>query len=179
MYPIDHFVYNMFSKIYLPETGSLYNQVSNESVFPRYGNVISDGKHIIVYWERENIMEGDDLVFSVSYALPLGDGSFYDTAIVVIIAVVIIVSLGIFYFKNTYKPVQTLQVVMPLLREDEKTIIDIMTKYGGETNQKVLVRETDFSKAKVSRILAGLKERGILEIEHIGRTNKVRMNIKM
>ena len=44
--------------------------------------------------------------------------------------------------------------------------------------QKVLVRETDFSKAKVSRLVKSLSERGVLEVEPMGRTNKIKLKIE-
>lgn len=174
--PIDYFVQRTFIKVYLPESGALLSD-KDESIFPRYGNVISDGKHIIVYWEKENVIRGDDLIYSVEYSIPETE-DYYDIAIIVIIAVIIIVSLGIFYMKSIQKPKQTLNVVMPLLKPEEKTIVDILTKNNGEVNQKVLVRETDYSKAKVSRIVTNLNERGIIEVIHMGRTNKIKLLIK-
>jgi uncharacterized membrane protein len=177
-YPIDYFVNRTFVSVYLPVSGTLATQNTEDSVFPRYGKVISDGTHIIVYWEKEDVIHGDDLIFSVAYNVPPELSSFYDLAIIVVIAVIIIVSLGVFYIRTTHKPKQTLKVVMPLLKQEEKILMDILNSHKGEINQKIFVRESDFSKAKVSRVVAGLKERGIIEVVHMGRTNKIRLIIK-
>ncbi len=67
---------------------------------------------------------------------------------------------------------------MPLLKGDEKVLVDILNKHNGSVNQRVIVRESDFSKAKVSRLVAGLKERGIVDVEILGRTNKVTLKLK-
>jgi uncharacterized membrane protein len=178
-YPIDNFVHRIFNMVYLPETATLSTSIPNESFSPRYGKTGSDGRHIVIYWEREDIKPGDDLYFSVSYKIPVSEmpmGSIYGVAITVVIAVIIIVALGIFYMKSIRK--ESIEVVMPLLKRDEKKIIDILRERGRTTNQRVLVRETDFSKAKVSRLVASLKERGIIDVEHIGRTNKVTLRLK-
>jgi DNA-binding Lrp family transcriptional regulator len=61
-----------------------------------------------------------------------------------------------------------------VLNKDEKRIVDILSRHGGKSGQKVLVRESDFSKAKVSRLVKNLKERGVVDIEPIsGRENRI------
>jgi uncharacterized membrane protein len=45
----------------------------------------------------------------------------------------------------------------------------------GTVDQRQIVRETDFSKAKVSRIISNLVERGVLEKEVKGRKNLIRL----
>jgi uncharacterized membrane protein len=65
-----------------------------------------------------------------------------------------------------------------MLTGDERRVIDIVAGNGGTVIQRVIVRETDFSKAKVSRIVNGLKNRRVLDIEPRGRTNKIILRIK-
>jgi len=174
---VDLPVERAFSIIYLPETATLKANVSNESFTPRYGKVLSDGRHIMVYWERENVKKGDDLEFSIMYKMPMGAGSLYDVAIVMILAMVLITIIAVGYVKRVHRE-SSVKVVMPLLKEDEKKIIDILTERKGKAIQRVLVRESDFSKAKVSRLVASLKERGIVDVEHLGRTNRVTLKLK-
>ncbi|NIO19474.1 MAG: hypothetical protein GTN76_01675 [Candidatus Aenigmarchaeota archaeon] len=176
-YLVDLAAERAFSIIYLPETASLKTNVSNESFSPRYGRVLSDGRHIMVYWERENIKSGDDLEFSISYRMPTEAGSFYDIALVVILAVVLITIIAVGYVKRMHRE-SSVRVVMPLLKKDEKRMIDILTERKGQAIQRILVRESDFSKAKVSRLVASLKERGIVDVEHLGRTNRIILKLK-
>jgi len=177
LFLVDLPVQKAFSIVYLPETAIIKTGVSNESYTPRYGKTLSDGKHIMVYWEKEDVKGGDDLEFSVMYIMPEGAGSFYDVAIIVIIAFVLIVVIAVGYVKRTHRE-SSFNVVMPVLKKDEKRIIDILAERKGQVIQRVLVRESDFSKAKVSRLVASLKERGILEVEHLGRTNRVILKLK-
>jgi uncharacterized membrane protein len=177
IYLVDLPVQKAFSIVYLPETATIKTDVSNESYTPRYGKTLSDGRHIMVYWEKDDVKKGDDLEFSVNYIMPAGAGSFYDVAIIVIIAFVLIVVIAVGYVKRIHGE-SSVRVVMPVLKKDEKRIIDILAERKGQAIQRVLVRESDFSKAKVSRLVASLKERGILEVEHLGRTNRVILKLK-
>ncbi|MEE9323132.1 MAG: hypothetical protein V3U72_01170 [Candidatus Aenigmarchaeota archaeon] len=173
--PIEGEVDRFFNIIYLPETAILVTDVPNESFSPGGGITLSDGKHIMIYWDKENLKKGDDVYFSVTYKMPVG--GVYDIGIMVAIALVIIVSLGAVYMRTTHKQ-RSMKVIMPLLRGDEKVVVDILNQHKGSINQRVIVRESDFSKAKVSRLIAGLKERGIVNVEVLGRTNKVTLNVK-
>lgn len=174
-YPIGYPVGRFFHSVYLPESASLKSS-SNESFSPKYGSTVSDGKHIIIVWERQDVMEGDDLFFSISYQLPVMASYFYNIVIMIILASVILVSLGFFYLKTTRKA--SVKVIMPVLKGDEKRIVDILMENKGSAKQKLLVRETDFSKAKVSRLVSGLRERDILDVEHTGRTNRITLKLK-
>lgn len=175
---MDNDAGRFFSIIYLPPTATLATDTSNESFSPRSGKTLSDGRHIMVYWDKENLKSGDDLFFSVNYRLPSDNiGNVYNVGLMVVTAFIIIVSLGIYYVRTTRRQ-DSFKVLMPLMRGDEKIIIDMLSKHGGTANQKVLVRESDFSKAKVSRIIAGLKERGIVGVESMGRMNKITLKIK-
>ena len=74
--------------------------------------------------------------------------------------------------------IDTIRVVTSVLREDERKIVGILESHEGKVIQKVIVRETDFSKAKVSRLVKNLKERGIIDVEPIGRTTKITLKIR-
>jgi len=178
VFPIEANVERFFNMVYLPETATLATDVPSESISPGYGKTISDGKHIMVYWERENVTSGDDLYFSVAYSFPLPDFTLFQLGTMIVIAVIIIVGLAAFYIKSSSHRPESIKVVMPLLKGDEKTVVEIINERGGSVNQRVIVRESDFSKAKVSRLVAGLKERGIVDVEVMGRTNKVTLKLK-
>lgn len=173
--PIESEVSRFFNIVYLPETSTLLTDIPNESFSPGNGKTLSDGQHIMIYWDREDLKKGEDLYFSVTYKVPVG--GVYDIGIMAVIALLIIFSLGIVYMKTTRKH-ESMKVIMPLLKGDEKVVVDILNKHNGSVNQRVIVRESDFSKAKVSRLVADLKERGIVDVEVLGRTNKVSLKLK-
>jgi predicted transcriptional regulator len=165
-------VKRLFMSLKLPRNGILAEEIANESYFPPDGNIFTDGRHIIVYWERNELKEGDSIQFSVLYTIPLVGGLFYNVVITVMTLIVIVVMVGLaFYIRRSPK---TAAAVKAVLNRDEKVIVDILNRYKGKIGQKVIVRESDFSKAKVSRLIKNLKERGIVDIEPVsGRENRV------
>ena len=69
------------------------------------------------------------------------------------------------------------KLVLSVLDEYERKIVDIISAEG-EIKQKKIVEITNMSKAKVSRVIKSLVNRGVVEVEHLGRTNRLRMSKK-
>jgi uncharacterized membrane protein len=158
-----------FTLIRLPENNVLAGDVANMSFFPQNGKIITDGRHIMVYWEMENLTSGSNLQFSVLYSKPGGvsDTILMGTALAFIIIMIVVVLL-----LRRQRPAE--RPPTSVLNRDEKAIVDILEKNNGKALQKVLVRDTNFSKAKVSRLVKNLRERGVVEIEPVsGRENRV------
>lgn len=59
------------------------------------------------------------------------------------------------------------------LKEDEKRIVDIVIKSGGEILQKEVVETTGFNKVKVSRTLSKLEDKGVISRKKNGMSKKV------
>jgi uncharacterized membrane protein len=70
----------------------------------------------------------------------------------------------------------TARVPYTILTEDEEKVIRAILENGGELTQDKLPEKTDFSRPKISRILADLAERGIVTKERYGRTQKLFVN---
>ena len=127
-----------------------------------------------------NLTVGETMQFSVLYTMPLTGGPLFNVIIVSLTMIIILVMIGITFYikKSTTKTVkETAEIVSSVLNEDEKKVVDIVKNNKGEIIQRNIVRETDFSKAKVSRIVNNLKERNVLEIIPMGRKNKVKIKI--
>jgi uncharacterized membrane protein len=120
------------------------------------------------------------LTFSVLFEVTGSGGFLWDILVIAMTAIVVVVMVGVaIYMRRGAGPVQKEVKVLPLLNKDEKKIVDIIAKHGSEVRQREIVRETDFSKAKVSRLIKNLKERGVVDIEAIsGRENKIILKIK-
>jgi len=163
-----------FTLIRLPANNVLAGDVANMSYFPQDGKIISDGKHIMVYWESDNMTSGSSLQFSVLFSKP---SAVSDTMLLALVAVLILALIIIAFYTRRKAPAQA--PATSVLNQDEKTIVDILTKNEGKALQKVLVRETDFSKAKISRLVKSLRERGVVDIEPVsGRENRVILKLK-
>lgn len=165
-----------FTLVTLPENAILAEAVANESFFPPNGKVLTDGRHILVFWEDFNLTSGDNLQFSINYVSPQVRGTNFNSliAVVTVIVVLVIIAVGLYARRSP----KTKEIVTPLMKEDEKVIIDLINKNGGSCIQRVLVKQSDFSKAKVSRLVKSLKERGVVDVEPQGRTTKVTLKLK-
>ena len=61
----------------------------------------------------------------------------------------------------------------PKLEGDEKTVFELVAKAGGSMYQSEILKQTDYSKAKVSRILDELEKAGLVERKRRGMANLV------
>lgn len=177
-YGISLPVEEMFVKVKLPENSVLAEQIVNQSFFPHDGKtLLGDGNRLMIYWERNNITAGDNLQYSIMYA---SESSALPNAVIYGIAAVIIIfmiAVAVYVKKESSKKER--EVVKSVLNTDENTIVNLLMSKGGSSVQKALVRETDFSKAKVSRIIKNLKQRGVVDIEPVsGRENRIILKIK-
>ncbi|MFH0956978.1 MAG: hypothetical protein V1813_03875 [Candidatus Aenigmatarchaeota archaeon] len=179
-FPVTMPVAKMFSTLRLPPQSTLAGDIANESFFPPTGRVITDGKHMMVSWQREGLSQNDNLSFSVLFDVIGAGGTMWDLLILSMVLIVVIAMAGIAVYVRRGSPAQKGEVkVLPLLNKDEKRIVDIVAKKGGSARQRDVVKEADFSKAKVSRLIKSLKERGVVDTEAIsGRENKVILKIK-
>ena len=171
-YPVSLPIDQAYIIIKLPENGVLAGENVTESYSPPDGNILTDGKKIMVYWERNGLAVGENLQFSVLYDMPITGGPLFNVIIVSLTLIIILVMVGItFYIKKSVK--NTADIVSSVLNEDEKKVTEIIKKNGGDVIQRNIVRETDFSKAKVSRIVKNLKDRNIVEVIPMGRKNRI------
>lgn len=164
-----------FALIKLPENGILAESVANQSFFPSDGGTLTDGRHIMVYWNKLNLTSGNDLQYAVLFTMPGSRDPFFSYIVILLTIAIIVVMAGIaIYMKHGPKPEKHADVLESVLNKDEKTVVSILNRHEGKAGQKVIVRESDFSKAKVSRLVNNLKERGVVDTEPIsGRENRV------
>lgn len=67
------------------------------------------------------------------------------------------------------------RILLNLLRDDERVIVEKILEHGGEMRQYELVHSTGMNKVKVHRILKALEDRGVVVIEKIGKVNNLRL----
>ncbi len=169
--PVDR----AFALIRLPENGILSEQVANQSFFPQDGNIASDGRVIMVYWNQENLTHDSSMEYSVLFSMPSSGDGFFSVLVIGIVAIIIAAIIAyVAYLKLVSRGPGASEVLGSVLNKDENTIVSILNRHGGKAGQKVLVRESDFSKAKVSRLVKSLRGRGVVDTEPIsGRENRV------
>ena len=157
--------------IKLPEGTGLKEPIEN-SYSPSGALIGSDGRRTIINWIENDLKKGGTFDVSIAYE-KIGEVivSEFPIQIILIIALVIIAGFAIFY--QFYWRNRNVNLIIPILKKDEKKIFDTIMKNGSGVNQKIIVNDSGYSKAKVSKVLKSLEERGILRLERIGRKNKV------
>lgn len=134
--------------------------------YPTDGKEGSDGRRIYVVWERESLKKGDSINVGLSYEGSPTAGVNY---LYFIIPIPILIGLFLVFRKFG----RGLSTVIPVLKEDERRVVEVVQSYGGRCKQRKIVADTTYSKARVSRLVHSLKERGVLEVLPKGRTNEV------
>ena len=161
---VDKFSY----KVRLSEGDGLI--MGDSAYSPEGALLLSDGRSSLLYWSITNVTKGDQFDVSVAYE---NIGIFDQTLILsVLVILIILVILGIAYMKYFSKK-KEVKIILPVLKSDEKLIFETLIKHNPGVKQKVIVQESGYSKAKVSKVLKNLQERGLLKLERIGRTNKI------
>jgi len=139
---------------------------------PSSGETLVIKNRITVYWVFDDRKQGDTISIRIFYE-PILPFSYFNTWVLVFIGAIILTAIYVAY-KLVLR--RSRKIVFSVLDENEKKIMSIITKQGGKSvNQRKIVRLSDFSKAKVSRVIKALQERGVVEVERIGRTNRVNL----
>lgn len=129
------------------------------------------GDSILVAWTLHNTKSSDSLEFEVLYEYIESSEWFgFGMMHFILLGGSFAAVLGVIVFYYLRK---SRNVVLSVLDEYERKVMDIVTKEG-EVKQKQVVQQTNLSKAKVSRVVKSLVQRGLIESERRGRTNKLR-----
>jgi hypothetical protein len=156
-------------KVVLPEGTAL---AKDSPYLPFDASNSTDGRNIFVYWNRENVVAGEVFTAQVSYEKFSADQS---VLIAGIFALVALVAVAAIVFRRKF----SMRMALPVLRPDEKIIMEKILANKSGVNQKIIVGESGYSKAKVSKVLKSLEERGVVKLERFGRSNKIFLQSKI
>lgn len=163
-------------KAILPEGMFLASEGVFQPYLPIDGEKGSDGRRIFISWRKENLTAGDSFDTQISYESQSDNSqilTLFAGGIIGLAAIIVALVFGFWLFYKRFK--RNIKIVLPVLKGDEKKIMEMIIRDRGKTNQKLLVRESNFSKARVSKILKSLQERGIIKLEREGRGNNVHL----
>jgi uncharacterized membrane protein len=166
--------------VFLPEGYVL----SPEGVVPQSKDILSDGRSVILIWEmREPIpaaLKGDFKV--VVFYERVG---WYPNVYQVAALLLLVFGSLVYAYRRKRKPriekpprEKEVYDKIKILKEDEQKIMRIIIEQDG-IDQREIQRLTDFSKTKVSKILAELEKRGAIRKEQHGRRNKIFLTEKL
>jgi DNA-binding transcriptional ArsR family regulator len=155
----------------LPEATGLREPVEN-SYTPADALIGSDGRRLVINWLKNDLKEDERFDVSVAFE-KTGDiiPSQFPMEYLIVIVIVSFSAFVLFY--QFYYKDKGVKLIFPVLKKDEKIIFNSIMKHGNGVNQKIIVKDSGYSKAKVSKVLNSLKERGLVKLERIGRSNKV------
>lgn len=171
-FSINQNIASLSAYVRLPEgTALVEGNIPNRLSFPQNATTVSDGRRIIILWSLANLQSNQQLRFQVLYekvnqASILSLWPFIVAGILAVAAAIFVIFR---YSRRTEK------MVLSVLDEYERKVVDIINSAGGEVSQKKIVQETNLSKAKVSRVVKSLVDRGVVEIERLGRNNKIKL----
>jgi hypothetical protein len=139
---------------------------------PSGANIGSDGRRIVLKWHFEDEFKGDIIPLRIYYENlnPTNFLQLIDFRWIIFFLLIIAVGVFLVYDRVSKKS----SIVLSILNEAERTIVNIIQQTGGkDIDQRLLVKSSGFSKAKVTRVLQSLEARGVVSLTRIGRKNKV------
>lgn len=187
----DDFVKSLENKFFFSNDFSLNKNISNAHILIKLAEgfaisepsktisflenitTISDGRRIILAWRLSNIEIDDKLRLEFLYErLPTFLPFAFRLRYVIAFGAAVAGVLGFIWLRYFRKPEK---LILSVLDEFERRVIDVIVANNGVVNQRKVVQETNLSKAKISRVVKSLVERGLIEAERTGRTNKLKL----
>lgn len=131
---------------------------------PPGGRQGTDGRRIFVEWLFDRPKLGETAIYTVVYeqVKPV------DFAVFIVIAGALIIAFIAFVMFLLRR--SRVEEILPVLTENERRVMEIVLREK-QVDQRQIVKETDFSKAKASRIIQDLEKRGLVEKRRKGRQN--------
>ncbi len=132
-----------------------------------------DGRHITVTWVVDEPELGSDNSYKVFYerVVAIYANDWFYPVVAFLSFLLVVLSFMLFRFKKARK----IKTVLSVLHESERRVIEILMANDGKCDQRQLVKETGFSKAKMSRMMLDLEERGLITKTRRGRTNIIEL----
>lgn len=166
----------VYTSVKLPEIFRMADQdLAGKISFPSNVTTISEfGRRIIIIWKLTNIMEDQPLRFQFFYE-ELQPAPIFSIRLRYFLAFGVVAALIIAYLIYRFKRRKPERLILSVLDDFERKVMGVIVASGGTVNQRKVVQETNLSKAKVSRVVKSLVERGVIEVERLGRTNKLKV----
>lgn len=158
---------NFSVRVKLPAGAALKEPIA-DAAEPKGADISSDGRHILITWTANDVSEQ----WSGSIAYERVEIASVMPTLLAIIAIVAAVGVVAYrYYFSSSK--EGMKMILPVLKKDEKGVLEGLIKHGSGVNQKIIVKESGYSKAKVSKVLKSLCERGLVRLERTGRSNRI------
>ena len=134
-------------------------------IYPVPTSFYSYRETLVVKWKKDVLEEGEEFLILLGYK-PVGSPSDQHVFMYYGAAAFLAFGAGLYVGRRKKPPPE-------FVVADEKIILDTIREAGGKIIQSDLVKNTDFSKARVSKILSELEERKVIRKEKYKRTNLI------
>ena len=185
-------VYKFYQQFLLPSTNRVTSLITlpvghvvantSDAVYPKKYSMLSNGRNILVFWEIENVSSLQPVAFQVYYQpLEIPEKKDYSLFYGLAIIAVSLFAFALLYIRKTReakKEIKPEKVVLKVLDKYERKVFEIVKK-AGSIKQGKIVELAQLSKAKVSRVVKSLEEKGLLKSERRGRTKIIRLRKKL
>ncbi|MFH1774748.1 MAG: helix-turn-helix domain-containing protein [Methanobacteriota archaeon] len=163
---------NLALTVRLPPGSTLASEVrrtgeSISAVYPSPSRIYSDGERIVVEWVVQELPAQESFRIFLMYTAVEKNAGY----VLGVLSGVLLGGAGTFYYfrrKGTGK-----KIAKMVLGEDERKIYDMLLSSNGEILQDDIARHTDFSRAKISKLVRNLEEKGIIKKEPYRKTNRL------
>lgn len=160
----------------LPESAILSQETAGP-LFPKASENYTDGASLIFQWNLGSLQAGQEQAFIIKYQVP-GDATFTQTLIPYSSLFLLLGAvLGGIIVLVTPKVVRKLKqlgsVRLVGVTSEEEEILETIRSKGGSCSQKDLYTDLDMSQSKISIVLSGLEERGLVRRFREGRENVI------
>jgi hypothetical protein len=157
----------------LPAHASLSHQ-SSVPLFPEAETNFTDGERIAFKWFISTIQPGQERAFIVRYQEIANSSSVARISFVVfgfvgLIGVLFGLGAAILGPRLIIRIKQIGEVQVVGITREEKTILETLQRKGGSSSQKELYTDLDISESKLSLLLSGLEEKGLVKRFREGR----------
>lgn len=131
----------------------------------------STGRRVTLDWDFKSPELGRTFKFEARYEPLFGVPFSYDYLYGVLAGVVVLI---VYLWRRSARATKKGgEAILSVLNENEKKVLESIIEKGSGVKQREIVRMTEFSKAKVSRILTSLERRGLVKKSPLGRTKKI------
>ncbi len=166
-------------EVMLPTGTALLDRenASQQVISPQNYETSSNGRRISVKWDL-NPKLGEALSFFTLYQdFSTEDRSNIDYTFITQILGILLILTAITALLLRHKR-SDLSETYEDMSDDQKEVLKMIEDNGGEYLQKDLVKELDYSKAKISGVVSDLVDEGVLKKTKEGRSNKLSISRK-
>ncbi|MFB6175509.1 MAG: helix-turn-helix transcriptional regulator [Candidatus Nanohalobium sp.] len=165
-------------RVYLPRGSGLVDgsNVSLPVISPDSGLSGTDGRRIYVEWASSPDL--GQASFQALYRPVSGDASGDGPSLMWVVPLgvfALLIGGGVFIVLKSRRDIEE---AYEDLSEDEKDVLDMIRENENSMLQKDIVDQSEYSKAKISSVISGLEDNGIVKKSKEGRSNKVSISRK-